>query len=111
MKINFNNRECDVVFSEYADNSNVSIQLIKKSKRKSKDDLIATATVNTDIIINTDFVAIKGWSENLGIEKALIESEVICPKPVGLIPYGMVFAYVFELSPAAKEFRRKKACT
>lgn len=109
MKVTFNQNLCNVEFLNYADNDNVAIQLIKKRKGKREDDLIATATVNTDLVINHNFVAIKGWSENTGIEQALIDAEVISSDPKGLIGCGMDVAKVYELTEKAKEYKNQVA--
>lgn len=109
MKVKFNQNLCNVEFLNYADNDNVAIQLVKKRKGKHEDDLIATATVNTDLVINHNFVAIKGWSENTGIEQALIDAEVISSDPKGLIRCGMDVAIVYELTEKAKEYKNQLA--
>jgi hypothetical protein len=103
MNVVLNNKKYQVRFEEYADNSNVAILVVKPKHGKKAEELVATATVNTEMVINSDFVAIKGWSENTGMEKALIEADVICPKPVGVIPCGMAITYVFELTTNAKK--------
>ena len=82
-----NKKKCTVIFDHYEDNNNVAIQLIKKRRGQSEEELLATATVNTSIGIRQDFVAIKGWSENTGIEKVLIEAGVICEEAVGAIRF------------------------
>ncbi|WP_312731220.1 hypothetical protein [Enterococcus sp.] len=97
-----NKKECTVIFDHYEDNNNVAIQLTKK-RRGQSEELVATATVNTSIGIRQDYVAIKGWSENTGIEKVLIEAGVICEEAVGAIPCGMAVAKVFPLTEEAKE--------
>ncbi|MGL9909966.1 hypothetical protein [Enterococcus sp. AZ051] len=108
MKVTFNQNLCNVEFLNYADNDNVAIQLVTKRKGKREDDLIATATVNTDLVINQNFVAIKGWSENTGIEQALIDAGVICSSPVGAVRCGMEVAKVFELTRTAIEHKISK---
>lgn len=107
MNVVLNNKLCCVEFDHYEDNNNVAIQLVRKRTGRSETELVATATVNTDMKINNEFVAIKGWSENTGIEQALIQAEVICPDAVGVIPCGMAAAYVYELTPKAKEMKSK----
>jgi len=98
-----NKKKCIVTFDHYEDNNNVAIQLVKKRRGQSEEELLATATVNTSIGIRQDFVAIKGWSENTGIEDVLIEAGVICEEAVGAIPCGMAVAKVFPLTEEAKE--------
>ncbi|GAB7306736.1 hypothetical protein [Enterococcus gallinarum] len=108
MNVVLNKKKCQVRFEEYADNSNVALLVVKPKRGKKAEELVATATVNTDMVIKSDFVAIKGWSENVGMEQALIEADVICPKPVGAIPCGMAVAYVYELTTNAKEARNNQ---
>jgi len=98
-----NKKKCTVTFDHYEDNNNVAIQLVKKRRGQSEEELLATATVNTSIGIRQDFVAIKGWSETTGIEEVLIEAGVICEEAVGAIPCGMAVAKVFPLTEEAKE--------
>ncbi len=61
-----NKKKCTVIFDHYEDNNNVAIQLTKKRRGQSEEEL--AATVNTSIGIRQDYVAI-GWSENTGIER------------------------------------------
>jgi len=109
MNMMLKNKECQVRFEEYADNNNVAIMVVKPKKgRMREEELVTTATVNTDTAIKPDFVAIKGWSENTGIEQALIDADVICPERLGAIRCGMAVAYVYELTPTAKKAKKNQ---
>ena len=55
------------------------------------------------MVIRQDFVAIKSWSENTGIEQALIDADVVCSKPVEAIRRGVVSDYICGLIHRAKE--------
>lgn len=49
MKVVLNNKVCCVEFNQYADNNNVAIQIVKKCKGQKENELVATATVNTEM--------------------------------------------------------------
>ncbi|EOI00708.1 hypothetical protein UAY_01811 [Enterococcus moraviensis ATCC BAA-383] len=101
MKVTFMNYESEVVFSSYADNGNTAIQLIGAKGTDYEGELIATASVNTDVSLASNVVAIKGWSENEGMEAALIKSNVIDSKATGLITCGFVEAKIYQLTSEA----------
>ena len=52
----------------------------------------ATATVNIPMALNSDEVAIKDYSENIGVLDFLIESNVIEPQAIDYyeLPYAIV---------------------
>lgn len=106
MNVVLNKKKCSVRFENYSDNNNVAILLVRKGSRE--EELVATATVNTDMQIKQEFVAIKGWSENTGVEQALIDADIICPERLGAIRCGMAVAYVYELTPTAKEAKKNQ---
>lgn len=109
MNVILNEKVCNLKFEQYADNNNVAIMLVKpKRGRMREEEIVTTATVNTDMAIRQDFVAIKGWSENTGIEQTLIDADVICPERLGAIRCGMAVAYVYELTPTAKEAKKNQ---
>ncbi|WP_438785671.1 hypothetical protein [Enterococcus sp. DIV0421] len=58
--------------------------------------------------IKQEFVAIKGWSENTGVEQALIDADVTCSERLGAIRCGMAVAYVYELTTKAKEWKNNR---
>lgn len=90
MLLIFKGYRCDVIFSHYMDNNNTSIELQGQSGTDYAYEPIATATVNTGVSLAPTVVAIKGWSENEGMEQALIEHGVIKPRVEGLITCGHV---------------------
>ena len=55
-------------------------------------------------MIKYEFVTTKGRSENTGIEQSLIEADVICPKPVRVIPCGMTVSYVYVFHDKLKQW-------
>lgn len=105
MNVVLNKKKCSVKFEHYADNNNVAILLVRKKRGSKEEELVATATVNTDVQIKQEFVIIKNWSENNDIEQALIDAEVICSQAVGAIRCGMAVAYIYELTPKAKDWK------
>jgi len=98
MKVEFNNEELEVVFEKYADNDRTAIQLVNEDGM-----LYATATVNLpDIELEEDVVAIKNYSENKGMLKALMEAEII-DGIVGQVPQGYVLIPLCRLSEKVLE--------
>ena len=59
---------------------------------------IATPTVNLDGQPRHGGVFIKTWSENEGIDEALIAAGVLEPQPVGVHPTGFVEALEYRLT-------------
>lgn len=101
IKAAFNNYLCEVVFANYADNENTAIQLIGVEDTSYQGELIATASVNTSDKLGSGEVAIKTWSENEGIDIALVNAGVIKPALKYIIPTGFVAAGVYELTDEA----------
>lgn len=61
---------------------------------------IATATVNVGFQPPLGIVFIKTWSENEGIDKALIAAGVLKPGVIARHPTGFVEALAYRLTPA-----------
>lgn len=75
-------------------NGNRALQIV--------DDLteepILVASVNPEIVLMHDDIAIKNWSENIGIEEELIRLELIAPKPHMYIPSGFVNIPIYKIT-------------
>ena len=75
-QVKFSNWLCDVVFAEYR-NGGTAIRLVD-----AEDGMpVATASVwvGGDVRVDRDEVAIKDYSENEGMLKALIEGGIVYP--------------------------------
>ena len=79
-----------VEYGRYGSNNNVSIKLIKNK------ELYMVASVNTDVKLPDNQVAIKNYSENEGVEDMLIAMKVIKPTILFEIPSGFVRIPVYE---------------
>ena len=82
----FLEEECYVSQLNYQDNDNISLQLYTMEF----DELMCTASVNTDLVLPDNYVAIKDYGENEGILDALIQAKVI-GVPVEFIQSGFAF--------------------
>lgn len=59
-----------------------------------------TASINLpDYTFGPGQVAVKNWSENEGIEEALVKAEVLWPNRLGVRATGFVFAHIYLLHP------------
>ena len=100
--IKFRNEELHLQFSRYKDTNMVALQLYD-----SNGFPYMTASFNPVEVPDTDttrLIAIKDWSENEGIEKALLDNNVF-EKFVKSIPTGYVNGSVYIVN---KKFLDKK---
>tara|TARA_R100001198_G_C5140177_1_gene154341 strand:- start:74 stop:388 length:315 start_codon:yes stop_codon:yes gene_type:complete len=96
--IKFRNEELNLQFGRYQDTNMVALQLYD-----SNGFPYMTASFNPVEVPDTDttrLIAIKDWSENEGIEKALLDNNVF-EKFVKSIPTGYVNGSVYIVN---KEF-------
>ena len=96
--IKFRNEELHLQFGRYQDTNMVALQLYD-----SNGSPYMTASFNPVEVPDTDtnrLIAIKDWSENEGIEKALLDNKVF-EKFVKSIPTGYVNGSVYIVN---KEF-------
>lgn len=93
-RVRFKSWDCIVRKCQY-DNGRPALQLIDAEDGSP----IATATVNLpDVPLGRNQVAIKDWSENEGMLKALTEAGIV--KPTGqTVPSGYVEVPICELQP------------
>lgn len=91
-QVKFKNWVCNIYLSKYS-NDRPALQL-----NDAEDGMpIAVATVNLpDVSLEPDEVLIKGWSENEGMDKVLIEARIIGPE-LRKEPTGFVYATVHKL--------------
>lgn len=103
MKCTFMNWACRTQYNRYAGTRNVAISLVADGDSCDTFDgePIATATVNITRLPD-GAVAIKDWSENMGMAEALAEAGIIDPKPVGHLSSGYVLAPIHHLTDKAK---------
>ena len=100
--IKFRNEELHLQFGRYKDTNMVALQLYD-----SNGFPYMTASFNPVKVPDTDttrLIAIKDWSENEGIEKALLDNNVF-EKFVKSIPTGYVNGSVYIVN---KKFLDKK---
>lgn len=80
IKVRFKEWDCILEFGKYG-NGRTAISLIGAPGTEDQYEPIATATVNLPYVeCDEDEVLIKNYSENEGMEEALIEAEIIGPR-------------------------------
>lgn len=87
---------CEFVTNRYM-NGNLALQVVS-----SEEGLITTCTVNPGEEIGDDFIAVKNYSENEGMDETLKEMGIIGEK-VDEIPSGFVTIPVYKLTKKGKE--------
>jgi len=100
--IKFRNEELHLQFGRYKDTNMIALQLYD-----SNGFPYMTASFNpveVPDIDTTRLIAIKDWSENEGIEQALLDNHVL-EELVGTIPTGYVNGKLYKVD---KEFLGKK---
>lgn len=107
MIVNHKGYKSKVVFGSYAYNANTAIILMGAEGTEYEGETIAVATAN-GTTLPTDIVGIKTWSENKGIDEALIKANVIEPMPVNIEPTGYVNIIQYKLTDEAiKEMEKQ----
>ena len=93
LRINFSGYECFVMHRTYPQNNRHAIELID-----TEDCIpVAVASVNIpEVPLEDDEILIKGWSENEGMDKVLIEARIIGPELRKELT-GFVYATVHKL--------------
>lgn len=100
MNIEHNGETLRVVFSQYLSNGNTCMSLLTVD-----NEPYATATTNPGSPMDEDFVAIKNWTENTGIDASLIKAGLIEEFPVTNLPSGMVRIPIYRLTEKAIALR------
>ena len=99
MRVRFIDWDCDATFHRYGVNERICIKLIDAEDGSP----VATATINlTDEYIHEGHVAIKDYSENIGMPEALIDAGIILPDMKNMIKLEHGSVPVYELSNEAK---------
>lgn len=91
-QVEFRGEKLDAYLAEYSTNNNTAIILVDPTDGET----YAHATVNI-IPLEKDKVTIKNYSENIGIEEALIEAGILGER-LGHIPSGFIMAPIYKLS-------------
>lgn len=74
IKVKFKKWNCIAQFSRYASNGRIAISLVDEETWED----VATASVNlADEFIEANEIAIKDYSENDGMYKALVEAKIV----------------------------------
>lgn len=103
-RVRFLGIDCLVQKHEYA-NGRPALRLVDAED----DSPIATATVNLpDLPLGRNQVAIKDWSENEGMLRALTEARVVTPAGQ-TVPSGYVQVPICELQPPFREVSHAEA--
>lgn len=92
-----NYEDCTFVLGYYP-NNNIGIEIWSNSEGP-----ITKVTVNPDIELPRDRIAIKDYSENEGMVDWLVSMNIIEPNPVDIIISGWVEIPVHLLTDAGKE--------
>ena len=102
--IRFHNQELRLSFGRYQDTNMVALQLWTTGEYPEP---YMTASFNPVEVPDTDttrLIAIKDWSENEGIEKALLDNNVL-EEYISRVPTGYVSGNAYTVN---KEFLDKK---
>ena len=90
-------KDCQFVIGYY-ENGNLGIEI-----RSNTEGAIARVTVNPDIPISIDEIAIKDYSENEGMVDWLLSMNIIEEEPIREIESGWVTIPVHKLTAHGKE--------
>lgn len=92
--------------TRYASNGNIALQSIVHDP-KGFSEPWCSYSVNTDVKLPDNMVAIKDWSENEGCIEILLREGVIEAnengEAFGLIPCGLAIAEIYKLTPRVIE--------
>lgn len=88
--------DCHFVADRYQTNGNLALSVTSETEGP-----ITTCTVNTDVTLPEDCIAVKNYSENEGMDKTLADMGIIGEK-IGHIASGWVTIPVFRLTDKGK---------
>ena len=103
MKIQYNDTPAYIVFDQYQANNNTAMMIYSEENH----DLITVASTNTRYIHPEGHVFIKNWTENTGVDKILVDNNVIQKEPIAYTPSGMVNIPIYELTEEARRIWAK----
>ena len=89
---------CEFVVDRYRSNGNLAIHIISPMEGP-----ICNVTVNTDIKLSDDMIAVKDYSENEGMVEFLKREGLIDKRPDVLIPSGWVQIPIYHLTERGKQ--------
>ena len=98
-RFKLNGEEVKLYFGRYG-NGNTSIQLYNL-----EGELYTTITVNVCYLGNEDIVGVKNYSVNVGVDKFLIENELVEKEVLNRIPRGYVEIPFYRLTNKAIKIR------
>jgi hypothetical protein len=94
----FLGEKCLMKFNLYVADASISIELVVWNEEMQFYEPMAHATVCVPGSgLEPDQILVKGWSENTGMELALIDAGVIHPEEQGSISTGYVDAGIYNL--------------
>lgn len=107
MEIEFKEFKCKLEFKQYY-NNNTAIILMGIAD-DYVGEVVGYSTTNTEHILPANTVAIKDYSENTGMAKALVDYGVIYPTPVNTVESGFVeISFYLLTDKAMKELIRQR---
>lgn len=97
--INYNEKKYKVCLSFYIDNENTAIIFVPLNANNEVDENESEIVVTTNIHeLPNRQVAIKNYSELLGMDKFLVENKIVKPKVLQFLHSGYVSVPVFEIN-------------
>ena len=87
VKFHFYNKELIIYPASYSNNNNLA--LLRRREDEDEEDYYGVVSVNTYMPLPNNMAAIKDYSENEGILKALIEQDIV-EKATSYISSGYV---------------------
>ena len=98
MHLTYRNRRWHTKWSQYTSNNANALILVADD-----DGTMIKASTNVDEINGPAVLAVKNWSENAGMAKALADAEIIEPEASYFIPSGRVNVPVYYLTAKGRE--------
>lgn len=98
----FEYKNCSIIGANYTNPRNKALKIMHQ------DGLIAVASVNVDEELEDDCIAIKNWSENIGMDDELKRIGIIEDCILKYIPSGFVKIPVYYLTDKGKRLFKKR---
>lgn len=89
--------DCQFMVGRYS-NGNLGIEIWSDTEGP-----VTKVTVNPNVGITDDYISVKNWSENEGMDKFLINEGLIAESPVRTINSGFVMIPIYRLTDKGKE--------
>jgi hypothetical protein len=100
LHVTWHGRQLRLAVSQYPSPPNVCLELVTPDGER-----YATATAPLHQPLPPDMVALKTWTENEGIQQALMDANVIERQPWGWVDSGYVRVWIFPLTEAFLQFQ------